>query len=107
MHKLRHARPVGTTRRATAISPTRARTGTGSGASKFKSVAYRMINEERYCVDILTQISAITRALDSVALDLLDDHRCHCVLDAATTGQLVSDLMIAGASDAITRLVRS
>ena len=67
----------------------------------------RMIDEERYCVDILTQISAITKALESVALGLLDDHLRHCVLDAAATGQLVSDLTIAEASDAIARLVRS
>lgn len=67
----------------------------------------RMIDEERYCIDILTQISAITKALESVALGLLDDHLRHCVLDAAATGQQVSDLTMAEASDAIARLVRS
>lgn len=67
----------------------------------------RMIDEERSCIDILTQISAITKALESVALGLLDDHLHHCVLDAAATGQPVSDLKIAEASGAIARLVRS
>lgn len=67
----------------------------------------RMIDKERYCIDILTQISAITKALEIVALGLLDDHLRHCILDAAATGQLVGDLTMAGASDAIARLVRS
>ncbi|WP_353987483.1 metal-sensitive transcriptional regulator [Ruicaihuangia caeni] len=67
----------------------------------------RMIDEERYCTDILTQISAITKALESVALGLLEDHLRRCVLEAAATGQPVSNLTIAEASDAIARLVRS
>lgn len=67
----------------------------------------RMIDEERYCIDILTQISAITKALESVALGLLDDHLRHCLLDATATGQQVSTLTMAEASNAIARLVRS
>ena len=43
----------------------------------------RMVDEDRYCIDVLTQISAATRALQEVALGLLDDHLRHCVLDAA------------------------
>ena len=46
----------------------------------------RMVDTDRYCIDVLTQISAITRALQEVALGLLDDHVRHCVLDAAITG---------------------
>ena len=67
----------------------------------------RMIDEERQFTDILTQISAITKALESVALGLLDDHLRHCVLDAAATGQAVGDLTMSEASDAIARMVRS
>ena|SRR5712691_8552178 len=43
----------------------------------------RMVEEDRYCTGVLTQISAITRALQEVALGLLDDHMRHCVIDAA------------------------
>src|SRR5690606_21406623 len=46
----------------------------------------RMVDEEQYCIDILTQISAVTSALQSVAVGLLDDHLKHCVLDAARAG---------------------
>ena len=58
---------------------------------------HRMIDEETYCIDILTQISAITSALNNVALSLLDDHLRHCVVGAAKTG----------GPEAIARLVRS
>ena len=67
----------------------------------------RMVDEEQYCIDILTQVSALTRALEGVALGLLDDHLRHCVLDAAKTGGDVADSKIAEASQAIARLVRS
>lgn len=67
----------------------------------------RMVDEERYCIDILTQISAITRALEGVALSLLDDHLKHCLLDAAVAGDPVSEQQLAEASQAISRLVRS
>jgi DNA-binding FrmR family transcriptional regulator len=43
----------------------------------------RMVDEDRYCIDVLTQVSAVNRALHEVALGLLDDHLRHCVVDAA------------------------
>ena len=46
----------------------------------------RMVDEEKYCIDILTQVSAVTKALQAVALGLLDEHMAHCVLDAAQSG---------------------
>ncbi len=67
----------------------------------------RMVEDERYCIDILTQISAVTKALETVALGLLDDHLHHCVLDAAAAGGPEAEAKIAEASDAIARLVRS
>lgn len=67
----------------------------------------RMVDEEQYCIDILTQISALTKALEGVALGLLDDHLKHCVLDAARTGGDEADRKISEASQAIGRLVRS
>lgn len=66
-----------------------------------------MVSDEKYCIDILTQVSAMTSALQSVALGLLEDHLSHCVLDAATVGGEQADLKIKEASDAIARLVRS
>jgi len=68
---------------------------------------HRMVDEEQYCIDILTQISALTKAVESVALGLLDDHLRHCVLDAAKTGGEEAELKLAEASAAIARLVRS
>ena len=67
----------------------------------------RMVEEEKYCIDILTQVSAMTKALQSVALGLLDEHLSHCVVDAARTGGPEADAKIAEASAAIARLVRS
>ena len=67
----------------------------------------RMVEEEKYCIDILTQISAITKALQSVGLGLLDEHLSHCVLDAVAAGGREADLKLKEASDAIGRLVRS
>ncbi|NIK58552.1 metal-sensing transcriptional repressor [Kribbella shirazensis] len=67
----------------------------------------RMVDEEEYCIDILTQISAMTKALESVALGLLDDHLSHCVVDAAAAGGPEADRKIKEASAAIARLVRS
>ena len=68
---------------------------------------HRMVDEEQYCIDILTQISAMTSALQNVAIGLLEDHLKHCVMDAARTGGPVADDKIREASDAITRLVKS
>jgi CsoR family transcriptional regulator, copper-sensing transcriptional repressor len=67
----------------------------------------RMVEEEKYCIDILTQISAMTKALQAVAMGLLEDHLSHCVVDAAVTGGPESDAKIREAADAIRRLVNS
>ncbi|MCR2784416.1 MULTISPECIES: metal-sensitive transcriptional regulator [unclassified Microbacterium] len=68
---------------------------------------HKMIAEEKYCIDILTQISALTSALNSVAVGLLDDHLKHCVVDAARLGGDEADAKVAEATAAIARLVRS
>ena len=67
----------------------------------------RMVDEEQYCIDVLTQISAATKALQAVALELLDDHLAHCVREAMTSGGPDADAKVAEASAAIARLVRS
>ncbi|HET6653253.1 MAG TPA: metal-sensitive transcriptional regulator [Nocardioides sp.] len=67
----------------------------------------RMVDQEEYCIDILTQVSAATKALESVALGLLDDHLHHCVVHAAQDPNESIDDKIAEASAAIARLVRS
>ena len=67
----------------------------------------RMIEEDKYCIDVLTQVSAVTRALQSVALGLMEDHLGHCVTQAAAEGGEVADAKIREASEAIARLVRS
>jgi DNA-binding FrmR family transcriptional regulator len=67
----------------------------------------RMVEEEKYCIDILTQVSAMTKALQSVALGLLDEHLSHCVVRAASEGGPEADAKVQEASQAIARLVRS
>jgi len=67
----------------------------------------KMIESDKYCIDILTQVSAVNKALEAVALGLLDEHLKHCVADAATEGGPVADQKIQEASAAIARLVRS
>src|SRR5436305_13910277 len=67
----------------------------------------RMVDEDTYCIDVLTQISAATKALESVALELLDDHLAHCVREAVASGEPEADAKVAEASAAIARLVRS
>ena len=67
----------------------------------------RMVEEEQYCIDILTQISAMTKALQSLALELLDDHMSHCVRQAVAAGGEEAELKIAEAHEAVARLVRS
>ncbi|MCI1660847.1 metal-sensitive transcriptional regulator [Bifidobacterium psychraerophilum] len=67
----------------------------------------RMIEDDAYCIDVLTQISASDKALKSVALLLLDDHLNHCVRTAVTQGGVVADDKLREAEDAIARLVRS
>ncbi|MDX6325740.1 MAG: CsoR family transcriptional regulator, copper-sensing transcriptional repressor [Nocardioidaceae bacterium] len=67
----------------------------------------RMVEEEKYCIDILTQVSAMTKALQSVALGLLDEHIAHCVADAVKAGGPEADAKLEEAGAAIARLVRS
>jgi DNA-binding FrmR family transcriptional regulator len=67
----------------------------------------RMIGEDKYCIDILTQVAAVTRALQSVALGLLAEHLRHCVAQAVSAGDESAAEKVGEASDAIARLVRS
>jgi CsoR family transcriptional regulator, copper-sensing transcriptional repressor len=67
----------------------------------------RMIERDEYCIDVLTQVSAATKALQSVALGLLDEHLGHCVAEAIAEGGETADAKVREASDAIARLVRS
>ena len=67
----------------------------------------KMIDDEKYCIDILTQISAVNSALQSVALGLLDEHLNHCVSHAVAEGGAEAATKLAEASAAIARLVRS
>jgi DNA-binding FrmR family transcriptional regulator len=67
----------------------------------------KMVEDDKYCIDILTQVSAATRALQSVALGLLEDHLAHCVTEAAVEGGDVAAAKVREASDAIARLVKS
>jgi len=67
----------------------------------------QMVTDDRYCIDVLTQISAITKALQAVSLSLLDDHLGHCVAHAVAAGGEEADAKLQEASAAIARLVRS
>ena len=67
----------------------------------------RMVEEDTYCIDVLTQVSATTKALQSVALVLLEDHLGHCVAHALVEGEDVADHKIKEASEAVARLVKS
>lgn len=67
----------------------------------------RMVDEDVYCIDVLTQISAVTRALQAVGLGLVEDHLGHCVVDAARSSKEEGAEKVREASDAIARLVRS
>ena len=67
----------------------------------------KMIEDDKYCIDILTQVSAATKALQSVALGLLEDHLGHCVTQAVAEGGDVADAKLREASEAIARLVKS
>ena len=67
----------------------------------------RMVEEDTYCIDVLTQISAVNRALQAVALELLDDHLSHCVAEAMAAGGTDATDKLAEATAAIARLVRS
>ena len=67
----------------------------------------RMVDEDVYCIDILTQVAAMTKALQAVALALLEDHIGHCVVGAAVAGGPEADAKLKEASIAIARLVKS
>ncbi|QBJ95717.1 transcriptional regulator [Rhodococcus sp. ABRD24] len=67
----------------------------------------RMIADDRYCIDVLTQVSAATSALQSVSLKLLEAHLAGCVVEAARKGGPEADAKVKEASDAIARLVKS
>ena len=67
----------------------------------------KMVDADTYCIDILTQVSAITKALQAVSLGLLEDHVAHCVVDAARESDEAAQIKIREAADAIARLVRS
>jgi DNA-binding FrmR family transcriptional regulator len=67
----------------------------------------RMVEDDVYCIDILTQVSAATKALETVALSLLNDHLSHCVAEASAEGGAVAEQKLREASAAIARLVRS
>jgi DNA-binding FrmR family transcriptional regulator len=67
----------------------------------------KMVEDDKYCIDILTQVSAVTSALQSVALGLLEDHLGHCVTQAVAEGGDTADAKVREAADAIARLVKS
>ena len=67
----------------------------------------RMVDEDVYCIDILTQVSAVTRALQAVALGLLEDHLGHCVTEAVEQGGPEARHKVREAAEAISRLVKS
>ena len=68
---------------------------------------HRMVEEDKYCIDILTQVSAVTSALQSVSLGLLEDHLGHCVAQAVTEGGDIAEQKVREASQAVARLVKS
>ncbi|GAA1458731.1 MULTISPECIES: metal-sensitive transcriptional regulator [Williamsia] len=67
----------------------------------------RMVDEESYCIDILTQVTAMTKALQAVSLGLLEEHMNHCVINAAQESDEAGQVKVREAMDAVTRLVRS
>ena len=78
----------------------------GRAEGQVRGIA-RMVEEDKYCIDILTQVSAATKALETVALSLLADHLSHCVAEATAEGGPVAEQKIREANEAIARLVRS
>lgn len=67
----------------------------------------RMVDEDEYCIDVLTQISAVSSALKSVSIGLLEDHLGHCVVAAAREGDEAAAVKVHEASQAVARLVKS
>ncbi len=68
---------------------------------------HRMVETDTYCIDVLTQVAAVTKALQAVSLGLLEDHVGHCVVDAARESDEAAQVKVREAADAIARLVRS
>ena len=68
---------------------------------------HRMVDEDVYCIDILTQVSAVSKALQSVAVGLVEDHLEHCVRDAVAAGGASADEKVTEATKAIARLLRT
>ena len=68
---------------------------------------HRMVEEETYCIDVLTQVAAVTKALQAVSLGLLEDHVGHCVVDAARESDVAAQVKVREAADAIARLIRT
>ena len=67
----------------------------------------RMVEEEQYCIDVLTQVASVTKALQSVAVRLLDEHLHHCVAEAVASGGPEGDAKLTEATKAIERLLKS
>ncbi|MGB3827887.1 MAG: metal-sensitive transcriptional regulator [Ornithinimicrobium sp.] len=67
----------------------------------------RMVDDDTYCIDVLTQVSAATKALQAVSLGLLEEHISHCVVDAARESDEAAQAKVSEAAAAIARLVRS
>jgi CsoR family transcriptional regulator, copper-sensing transcriptional repressor len=67
----------------------------------------QMVEDDRYCIDVLTQVSAVTKALQSVAVGLFDDHLRHCVADAVAEGGTEADRKLTEATTAVARLLKS
>jgi DNA-binding FrmR family transcriptional regulator len=67
----------------------------------------RMVEQDKYCIDVLTQVAAATRALQAFSVELLEEHLATCVVDAAKAGDGQAEVKVREASDAIARLVRS
>ena len=66
----------------------------------------RMVDEDAYCIDVLTQVAAVNKALHAVSIGLLEDHIGHCVVNAAAESPEAGDAKVREASDAIARLLR-
>ena len=67
----------------------------------------QMIEDDRYCIDVLTQVAAITKGLQTVAVGLFDDHLRHCVVDAVAAGGRDADRKLTEATAAVQRLLKS
>lgn len=68
---------------------------------------HRMVDEDTYCIDVLTQVASVSKALQSVAVNLLDEHLHHCVASAVVTGGPEGAVKISEATKAVQRLLRA